>query len=427
MFTPSQVHRVEKCPVSETYPHIQRETEYSAAGTAAHRFMARVRELRGAAAEAGQAREIALREVEDPEHLAVLEALPLDDPRMPSLDPAAFTAELALALNLATGAARILGKGLTREQARELAQPGEMVGIADLAAKAEQSGVVLDLKFGHGRVPRAAVNLQTDTYLLMLVRALRLEDGGHQGIVWVFDDEPWVDVVERDPLELDDHFERLRRLATQVEELRARPPAERPAPVEGPWCAYCPAFLSCPAKRALLYALVHDPEGTIPAPTEGTLAPAAMGEGWKKLRRAKQVLERVEAIFKELARIQPIQLGDGEVLAERVTEGVGLVGHLAARVLEEKLPIVGRAVADAARSEMTKASLERALKTHLMPTLPRLETKGGKSKPQPYAPVERDILKLLGEHGATRVTQLRKVMEFTPKEQPLPALPEGQR
>jgi hypothetical protein len=72
---------------------------------------------------------------------------------------------------------------------------------------------------------------------------------------------------------------------------------------------------------------------------------------------------------------------------------------------------------------MTKASLERALKAHLMPTLPRT----GKGKPQPYAPVERDIYKLLGENGATRVTQVRKVMEFTPKEQPLPALPEGQR
>jgi hypothetical protein len=260
MFTPSQIHRVEKCPVSEALPHIQRETQYSAAGTAAHKLMARIRELRGAAASAGQAREIALREVEDPEHLAVLEALPLDDPRMPSLDPSAYTAELAMALNLTTGTARILGKGLTREQAAARAHPMEMVGIADLAAQAGDEAVVLDLKFGHGRVPRAAVNLQTDTYLLMLSLALQLDGGGTQGIVRVFgEDDVWTDVVQRDSLELDDHFERLRRLARQVEELRARPPAERPAPVEGAWCTYCPAFLSCPAKRALLYALVHDP------------------------------------------------------------------------------------------------------------------------------------------------------------------------
>jgi hypothetical protein len=420
MFTPSQTHRVQKCPVSETYPHIQRETGYSAAGTAAHHFFARVRELRGQAAAKDQAREIALREVEveDPEQFAVLEALPLDDPRLPSLDPAAYTAELAMALHLGSGEARVLGKGLTREEAHALARPGEMVGIADLAGEASGAGVVWDLKFGHGKVPRAAVNLQVRTYLLMLTRALNLDEG-FAGLVRVWgEDDVWPDVVSMDDLELYDQLDLLRRLARTVDELRARPPAERPAPVEGPWCTHCPAYLSCPAKRALLYALVHDPEGTLPAPTEGTLAPAAMGEGWRKVRRAKQVLERVEAIYKELARITPIPLGDGEVLGERVTESEGLVGPVAARVLADKLPVVGRVIAEEARSEMTKAALERAVKKHLMPTLPRLS-----GKPQPFAPVQRDLMRLLAEHGATRVTQVRKVMEFTPK----PALPGGSK
>jgi len=418
MFTPSQVHRVSRCPVSETYPHIQRETEYSAAGTAAHKLYADVRELRAQARQAGKelpiedARALALRHVEDAEQYAVLEALPLDDPRLPSLDPSAYTAELAMAMDVRAVTARILGKGLTREQARAAARPGEMVGITDLAAVAGKSGVVLDLKFGHGRVPRAAVNLQTDTYGLMLYLAQGLEDS-HQGLVRVFGpDDVWADVVHRDSLELDDHLDRLRALVRQVEELQVRAPEERPAPVEGPWCTYCPAFLACPAKRALLLALAQDPDAALAAPDQGEMpGPEQLGEGWRRLRRAKQALERVEAIYKELARVAPIPLGDGEVLGVRRTESEGLVGHLAAKVLEEKVPIVGRAVVETARSEMTKASLARGLKQHLMPTLPR----GPTGRPQPFAPVERDIWALLRENGATRDTIVDKVMEFTPK------------
>jgi hypothetical protein len=425
MFTPSQTHRVEKCPVSETLPHIQRETEYSAAGTTAHWFYQQIRDLRAQGHALPAARELALRQVEDPEQLAVLEALPLEDPRMPSLDPAAYTAELALALNLTTGAARVLGKGLTREQAHALAEPEEMVGIADLAAQAGTKGVVLDLKFGHGRVPRAAVNLQTDTYLLMLTRALGLEEG-LQGIVRVFgEDDVWTDVVERDSLELDDHLQRLRALARTVEELRARPPTERPQPVEGRHCDYCPAFLSCPAKMRLLREVLADPDTALPAPPPDADVAAdlvAVGQGWLRLRRAQQVMERVEKLYKVLARVQPIPLKDGEVLGERVSESEALVGWRAAQLLEQRLGALGKAVVDEARSEMTGASLERALKKHLMPTLPRTP----KGKPQPYAPVERDLWELFRESGATKPTVIRRIVEHVPKA-PLPALPAGER
>lgn len=416
MFSPSQVYRVERCPVSETYPHIQRETAFSAAGTAAHKLMADVRELRAAdpALSVEQARAAALRRVEDPEHLPVLEALPLEDKRLPSLDPSAYTAELAMALDVERGSARVLGKGLSREQARALARPGEMVGIADLAGHAAGRGVVWDLKFGHGEVPRAAVNRQTDTYLLMLALALGL-DGGYQGIVRVWGEGAvWPDVVERDALELDEHLLRLRALVRQRAEVLALPPAERPRPVEGPWCEHCPAFLHCEAKLQLLRQVVADPEAACPAPPSGpavVVDPATLGEGWNRLRRAQRALERVEAIYKAIARAQPIPIGEGKVLGERATESESLVGPAAIRALEAEYGPVGKAVAEEARSEMTAASLERALKKHLLPTLPRTPT----NKPPAFAPVERDVWARLAKRGATRPIIVRKVVEHTPK------------
>ncbi len=417
MFTPSAVQRVEACPLSEALPHTYRETEAAALGTIAHQFMADVRE---------HGRDAALDKVAA-EHGAdmvrMCEAIPLDDPRMPSLDPRIFTAELAMGLDLDSGEARVLGKGMTRKQAHALARPGEMIGIADLAGQegrvngAEGTGavVVLDLKFGHGHVPRAAVNMQTDTYLLMLSRALGAMYG-RAGIVRVWGDEVWTDVVERDPLELDDHFELLRDLARLVDAIRATSPASaRPPPVEGHWCTYCPAFLHCPAKRALLAEVVRDPDAALQPPTDGAITPAQLGAGWLRVKRARQVVERVEAAYKELARIEPIPLGDGKVLGEREIEHEGLDDYRAAKILSEQLAVgavpIGRTIADAARTQMTWASLKRALEAHLMPLLPRT----AKGKPQPYAPVERDIRKLLADGGAVSKYTTREIREHTPK------------
>jgi hypothetical protein len=46
-----------------------------------------------------------------------------------------------------------------------------------------------------------------------------------------------------------------------------------------------------------------------------------------------------------------------------------------------------------------------------MPTLPP----NAKGKPQPFAPVFRDLQKLLKEAGATKLGVVRKVEEHTPK------------
>jgi hypothetical protein len=171
------------------------------------------------------------------------------------------------------------------------------------------------------------------------------------------DGTAWLERGSLDALELDLFAEQLRTLAAQVE-------AREGALAEGPWCKYCPAFSSCPAKVALACASVN-------APAELTLEVAA--KAWLRMKEVRQVMDRMEETLKEYAREQPVPLGNGMVLAPVESSRDELDG---AKVYATMAKLYGPEVAQASVDlDASKKSLDRGVRM----VAEQLKTKGEKA------------------------------------------------
>lgn len=86
---------------------------------------------------------------------------------------------------------------------------------------------------------------------------------------------------------------------------------------EGPWCGYCPAFDSCPAKNRLALRMLEtlDPlglEGAIDAMTD-----EAAGRAYDLAKgRVAPLLDRILAALEERAHARPLPLAGDKVLRE---------------------------------------------------------------------------------------------------------------
>ena len=183
-----------------------------------------------------------------------------------------------------------------------------------------------------------------------------------------------------DALELDLFAEQLRTLAAQVE-------AREGALAEGPWCRYCPAFSSCPAKVALACASVDAP---------ATLTPETAAKAWLRMKEVRQVLDRMEETLREYALQQPVSLGNGMVLAPVESSRDELDGAL---VYATMAKLYGPDVAQASvELEASKKSMDRGV---------RLVAEGLKAKG------ERVTLKALNEKALEAVRQAGGVVTRT--------------
>lgn len=410
--TPSQLGRVAACITSEALPHAQHTNEAARGGIVFHQYMHDVRKM---------GRDAALLEIEDDDDRAAMEAVDMD--RLGQLDPAAFASEVAIAWNVATGEARELGRGITREEAAALARRDEMVGILDLVGLTDDAVVVLDYKRGFGRVARAEVNWQTRTYALMAALCYH-RTKAIQGVIRAPEGlTPWWDVAEMDSLDVDAHAADVRELLMKVGLVRAAESDQRPQLVEGAHCRYCPARPFCPAKAYLLSVAMHDPKELESATTEALASPERLARAWSRIRDAKALLDRLEAIVKDAARQQPIDLGDGWILGERVESKESVVADRARAVLMSLYGQAGAAVHGAAvktETSLTKADLKRTLAKLVFPDMVKANPKMKKTH------LERTVFDELRKAGAVSVSSYRKVDEHKPKPLEEPPAPEQQ-
>jgi len=134
------------------------------------------------------------------------------------------------------------------------------------------------------------------------------------------DEDGEIDVsrpLELDAIETGSLAHDLRRARDRVLAARVQV-ATRQAPdvSAGPWCRYCPAQSSCPARVGLARAvLATDPETArdrilAMSPDEG-------GALWERLQAGKEMLKTIESSLKDLAERSPLALPDGSTLEMR--------------------------------------------------------------------------------------------------------------
>lgn len=347
--TMSALPRVSRCPASAALPQARAESADASRGTAVHRYLERVAQV---------GREEALDEV--PEDVRPLcEAIDLE--QLP-VDPSAFAAEVAMALDYDTGEAREIGRGRNRNYGP--LGPTEVAGTADVVALLGDDAVYVgDYKvgWGHSRhTPPASRNLQLRALALAMAQ-LHGRGRAVVELIHVLDDgEVWCDRAELDAFDLDLVGVELQDTADRVDQAREQVgQGQVPEVSMGPWCRYCPAFASCPGQTALLRAVAESPSQEADE-LLALLTPQQAARAYERLQQVKEALKRVEAAIHAYAREEPIPLGDGMVFGPVEASRDAVDGPVARQVL---VRLYGQEVADAAvEYEASKASIDRGLR-----------------------------------------------------------------
>lgn len=289
--TASALQRAFACPASEALPQSRSTSEYAERGTKAHVFIEEARKV---------GRELALAQVDD-EMRTFCEAIPLDQL------PAGGSHEVALAWNYETDTARALaGEGHRDYHA---ALPTEFVGTADYVGVDGDAVVVVDWKTGHRSLGPAGESWQLRMLALAASR-LTGKDAARVAYFFLREDgtvaPSWASF---DAIDLAEVRDELYDLAVYV-----LPGSAAAVPVEGEWCDYCPAWMSCPAKVALARAIG---DGTALEGVEQkveAMTAAQLGEVYVKLERVLDLAERVKDAARRRAAMCDVPLGDGRVL-----------------------------------------------------------------------------------------------------------------
>lgn len=253
-----------------------------------------------------------------------------------------WRAEVAFAIDLATGIGRELGVGLGRGYGAM--GMFEIPGTADLVGRGPNGElVVVDRKSYDPNVPRAAINAQLHTLALAACRAL----GESTCDVAIWHEVRPLDVSIVEPWDLKTYSDDLFTLLESATRARAEfRKTGLVAAVPGNHCRWCGAFFNCPAQNALVTkfkagVIGMSAEAMIPLATDEQAARA-----YELLADLKMLVKRVTGAVYARAAKDPIPLGNGRVFGTRPVKGDRVIdGNKAYEMIREKY---GQKVADAA-------------------------------------------------------------------------------
>lgn len=358
--TASGLDRAEKCAASQHLPHVVDDREHGGRdrGTALHRYL--------------ETRDLA----QVPEQWRA-EAAAIN---LEALDVVGQWAnEVAFALDVETGAGRVLGAGLERDYPPTA--DGEIPGTADLLGLTTDAVVVLDLKTAHTLPPPE----QALQLLHLALAAASAYDRGEAFVGWLrlIGGEPVFSWAKLDGFALSEALQRIRVLMRSVVE------GKDSAPVLGGHCKWCPAQLRCPAYTGVLATLT----GKDAVAIDESDLPAALD----RLDAVELAAKAARQLIDEMARAKPIRLPNGDVYGVVTTEREKLDVTKAQAVIGGTLP-------EAFETEVSvsKASVRRALVTRCTQT-------GEKITKAMDATVD-----LLRKAGAVRVERYDAVKRFRP-------------
>lgn len=329
-FTASSLPRAFRCLASILYQQAQYRTAYGEAGNERH-------DKREAAVLAGDYSEF-------PSEVAE---------RLEGYNN--VTPELAMAYDVATDKARILGRGIKRAYVvtpTEIAGTGDVVAIQMEGDRAVR-GMVLDWK-GHEDVEGPADNKQTLHNALCVARIYGLREItvciSNEGRAPVF--------ADLDVFDLDAFAAALRRLNKAAE--AARPRAAE-FENEGDHCKHCNAFRSCTKKQAMVVEMGN---GDMSRRLD-VLLPLENDEqatrAYQLAGKLRQMLKRLDAAIHTRGAERPIPTGDGMLFGRIAKQGNEELDP--DKTYELVRELYGQAAADkAVKREAAKSWLEAALR-----------------------------------------------------------------
>lgn len=361
LFTGSGLERAEMCPASCALPQVRDEigNEDSNAGKGVHAFLALVPKV-GA--------ESAI-ELIAPEHRDACAAIDLA--RIPIVDGAGFVAEVAFAFDYETGTAREIGRDIGR--AYGPLGPTEIPLTVDVGAlgKDGESVFVGDYKTGRGHTTPARRNAQLKIGALAAARAWGRERA-EVALVHVVGTDVYFDHASLDMFDLEAATDDVALTAAAVLAQRELVQLGRtPDVVAGPWCRYCPAFNSCPAKTGLLRTLVEAPShirGTVSSalqsaedPMGDALDAKRAAQAYGIMKRAKEVVDRAfEQLYAYATEHGGIPLDDGAIFGPVRSAKEYVEGNIVHAELEK---LYGREIAERACSyDSSKEDIKKALR-----------------------------------------------------------------
>lgn len=366
----SQLERVQECPASAVLPRAAETSPDASRGIDLHAFF----EL---CASHGREKALQILREKGSAWLEVCEAIDTD------LLPLELAHEVAFAYDIATDTARELGRGIGRKY--DGLGPFEIPGTVDVAGVSDFAVIVGDYKTGWGEVTAAKDNSQLRFLALAAARTYERDDAIIEIIRPKENGTAWRDRAELDVFDLMDIADSLRSLPGRVDRQRIQWQTEKYVDVsQGPWCKYCPAFHSCPAKQALAIRLGSGEEITV---LNKALTRDKVGQAWTRLKAAKELLGKVEKTIYAMAIEEPIDLGDGRMLGQIVKDGnEKLDGDVVHAVMRDRFP----ALADTAcKRTATKKSIQDALRTIVPKVAPEMRIilgdirdRGGSERPQ---------------------------------------------
>lgn len=378
MITGSGFERAEKCPPSTFLPHVKSDPSVHAkAGAAVHRYLCLVSEVGAEAA----------LELVDKEFRHICEAIDLST--LPHASPEGWAFEVAFAWDPARDTARELYRGSGERdygdvEEHEVPGTADVIGLSD-----EDTVVVLDLKNGWRRLGAPGESLQLGFYAVAAARTT----GATRAIVgWVrlADGTPKYEWAELDAIDLDAMAERLKAVLQFAAE-------EKLELHEGDHCTYCPAFLQCPAKTALLREVLALPSQPTVIPKE------QVGAMIERLWLGKEVIDRTEKMLEEYVRAHPTKLpstGETYALVEQEKEKID--------------PVVGRTIVSAlVGSELAEKCVENE-PTFTKAQLKRIVQPWTRERGLEWAPTERQLLadiKAAGGVTTSRFPLFRRIKQ----------------
>lgn len=389
--TGSKLDTVGRCPAAAALPQVETfpddDDDPRAKGTDVHRFL----EL---CAEVG--RDAALEQVGEQWR-----------PLCAEIDLAKLSRELncstevALAYNWREDTTRRLYP-IAHRRAYEIDESCEVAMRLDLLGASDLAVLIGDYKGPHAWLPAPAESYQLGTGAVAAARLLGRSSAVLEYIRIRDDSTVYKIRAELDVFGLEAAAERVRGTMEAVQRVRAVIAAGQvPNVSEGPWCRYCNARQSCPAKTAIIRQLVLD---TQPLPPMTLLTPEAAARAYAMFEPMKRALKQVEGALYAYAKLDPIFVRTEDDGSERWFGELSRPGNE-----EVSGPVAHRVLTELYSGEVANAAVEyTATKTAIGAAVRAALPEGDK-----LAPALRAVYAAIDKRGGLHKPTTTTTTEYT--------------
>lgn len=373
MITASSLQRLLMCPGSVVLPRAETHSEYADAGTDEHAELADM-----------------VRSRTLPANLA-------------KLVPVGARAEVAIALNVATREARVIGEELGRDYGEVGAL--EIVGATDVAGQIDADcALVIDWKTGYSEVEPIATNAQMKFHALAWMQRLGVDRCVAR---IVYTKTGVVDEIEWSLFDLLDFADQLEQVLVRVSAQQAANANASVSTKEGAWCKYCPVNKArCPSKSSLL---VQISQKGLTVVGDQALTNDRAADAYRQLVAVEQMAEEARGrLNKWVDENGPIDLGNGKLYGRYQRTGKAKLDvDVAAQVIAD---VVGPESAH----EFIKLAIERSV------SQAAIERAAKAVQPKGYTRLKTTIVKRIEDLGGFRRTPEYPYGEHSTEKSALP-------